>query len=70
VLGDAETALGLAQANWSVQKEPRDARLLLESVIAANKPDAAQPVLEFLEKNRLEDSRLRSLTANIKGVRL
>ena len=70
VLGDAETALGLAEANWSVQKEPRDASLLLESAIAANKPDAAQPVLEFLKKTRLEDSRLRSLAAILKGVRL
>lgn len=70
VLGDAETALGLAEANWSVQNEPRDARLLLESAIAANKPHAAQPVLEFLEKTRLEDSRLRPLTATLKGMRL
>jgi tetratricopeptide (TPR) repeat protein len=58
VLEDAETALKLATSNWAVQKEPRDARILLEAAIAAKKPNASLPVLKFLEQTHLEDFRL------------
>jgi tetratricopeptide (TPR) repeat protein len=67
VLKDAETALILARANWSVQKEPRDARLLLETAVAANAPDAAKSVLEFIAQSRLEDERLQGLVGLAKG---
>ncbi len=67
VLKDAETALNLATRNWAVQKEPRDARILLEAAIAAKKPDAALPVLKFMEKTRLEDARLTPLLEQAKG---
>jgi tetratricopeptide (TPR) repeat protein len=66
-LKDAETALKLATSNWTVQKEPRDARILLEAAIAAKKPDAALPVLKFMEKTRLEDARLTPLLEQAKG---
>lgn len=55
---DVQAALQLALANWAVQKEPRDARLVLEAAGAANDPDAAKPVLDFLARTRLEDARL------------
>lgn len=61
VLNDAESALKLATTNWAVQKEPRDARILLEAAITAKKPDAAIPVLKFMEQTRLEDARLEPL---------
>ncbi len=67
VLKAPEAALKLATSNWEVQKEPRDARILLESAIAANKPDAALPVLKFLEQTRLEDARLQPLVKLVKG---
>jgi tetratricopeptide (TPR) repeat protein len=67
VLEDAETALKLATSNWAVQKEPRDARILLEAAIAAKKPDAALPVLKFMEQTRLEDARLTPLLEQAKG---
>ena len=67
VLEDAEMALKLATSNWAVQKEPRDARILLEAAIAAKKPDAALPVLKFMEQTHLEDARLTPLLEQAKG---
>jgi Tfp pilus assembly protein PilF len=68
VLKDAQTALKLAISNWAVQKEPRDAWILLEAAIAAKKPDAALPVLKFMEITRLEDARLAPLLEKVKGL--
>jgi hypothetical protein len=45
-----------------VQREPADARIMLESALAAKDPLAAQSVLEFLRKNRVQDVRLIALT--------
>lgn len=56
--GNPPQALKLALANWSVQREPRDARILLEAARAAGQTHAAQPVLDFLNRTRLEDARL------------
>jgi tetratricopeptide (TPR) repeat protein len=47
-------ALELARRNWATQREPADARVLLEAALAASKPAAAQPVLEWLERTGLE----------------
>ena len=55
---DPARALALAQANWAVQREPADARLLLEAAAAAGRPEAAQPVHEFLRATGLVDRRL------------
>jgi tetratricopeptide (TPR) repeat protein len=63
LLGEPLAALALAQANWAVQKEPWDARLLLESALAAGKPKEAAPVLEWLKNHRVEDRRLAELAA-------
>ncbi|WP_119157098.1 hypothetical protein [Caldimonas tepidiphila] len=55
---DPPRALALAQANWAVQREPADARLLLEAAAAAGRPQAAQPVHDFLRETGLVDRRL------------
>jgi tetratricopeptide (TPR) repeat protein len=67
VLKDAKTALRLAINNWDVQKEPRDAYILLESSLAARQPGAALPVVKFIEQNHLEDARLQSLLKFLKS---
>lgn len=56
-------ALQLAKRNWAVQKEPWDARVLLDAALQAHDPIAAQPVLDWLQATRLEDSRLQDLAA-------
>lgn len=68
VLKDAQTALELAISNWAVQKEPRDARIVLEAAVAAKQPDVAIPVLKFMEQTRLEDARLAPLLERAKGL--
>ncbi|MEQ1529318.1 MAG: hypothetical protein ABL925_08375 [Methylococcales bacterium] len=57
-----EPALALAQQNWLVQREPRDARILLEAAIAAGKNKTqAQATLDFLAQATLQDVRLQVL---------
>ncbi len=65
LLHDAKQALPLAQTNWNVQREPADARILLESALAAGNRAAAQPVLDWLNRNHVEDFRLRQLAKQI-----
>ncbi|MBX3328884.1 MAG: hypothetical protein KF722_00670 [Nitrospira sp.] len=65
LLRDAQRALPLARANWSVQREPADARILLECALADRNRAAAQPVLDWLNRNHVEDFRLRQLAKQI-----
>lgn len=62
---DAQRALSLAQANWNVQREPADARILLESALASGNRAAAQPAIDWLKTNRVEDFRLQQLAKQI-----
>ncbi|MDY7575874.1 hypothetical protein [Actimicrobium sp. CCI2.3] len=66
--GDANKALDLALKNWTVQREPRDARIVLEAALAARKPVAAQPVLTWLTESRIEDGVLLALARQVAGV--
>jgi len=69
LLKQPEPALALAKLNWGVQHEPRDARILLESALAVGKSKPqAQPTLDFLIQNRLQDARLQPLVAQFGGV--
>ena len=63
LLGERERALTLARANWDVQKEPWDVRVLLAAAIAAAE---AAPALEHLERTKLEDPAIRTLAARLK----
>ncbi len=59
----ADRALELARANWDVQREPADARILLEAAIAASDAHAAAPVLAWIRDTGVEDKTLRALAA-------
>jgi tetratricopeptide (TPR) repeat protein len=63
LLKQPRDALRLAEANWAVQREPWDARVLLEAALAANAPSAARPALDWLGATHLEDSQLREIAA-------
>jgi hypothetical protein len=63
LLAKPDEALQLAKRNWAVQKEPWDARVLLEAALQAHDPLAARPVLDWLQATRLEDKRLQDLAA-------
>jgi thioredoxin-like negative regulator of GroEL len=69
LLGDRARALALARENWALQREPRDAGLLLEAAIAANDPAAARPAVEWLARSGYEDRRLRGLAAQLEAAR-
>jgi tetratricopeptide (TPR) repeat protein len=61
-----KTALALALANWDVQREPWDVRILLESALAAGDAKAAAPAVAFLDEHRLEDPRILALAAKVR----
>lgn len=67
VLGEAGRALELARANYALQREPADARVLLEAAVAAHDPAAAEPALRWLATNGVESTALRSLAARLNG---
>lgn len=62
---DPARALELARSNWAVQKEPADARVLLEAAVAAGRRDAAQPVLAWMAEHRVESVALARLAAKL-----
>jgi tetratricopeptide (TPR) repeat protein len=67
VLGDARRALPLASQNFTVQREPADARTLLEAALAAGQPAAADPALKWLESSGLDSLTLRALARQLKA---
>jgi tetratricopeptide (TPR) repeat protein len=66
VLKNPTQALTLAKANWLVQHEPTDAKILLTAAIAARQFEAAKPVLEWFNTTKLEDVRIAKLVAQVK----
>lgn len=62
---DPARALELARQNWARQRGPADARILLEAALAAAAPEAAEPVVEWIHANRIEDVALARLTAQL-----
>jgi predicted Zn-dependent protease len=60
-------ALELARENWQVQKEPLDARIALETAIAARQPKAVADVLTSIETTRLQGKKLSQLAAQLKA---
>lgn len=62
-----QAALALALANWQVQREPWDARLVLESALAAGDAQAARPVLAWLRQARWQDSQLQPLIRQLEA---
>ncbi len=67
--GDAPRALVLARANLEQdQREPADARVLLEAALAARSREAAAPVLQWLDANKVESVVLRTLAERIKAL--
>jgi hypothetical protein len=68
LLDQPAEALGFALKNWATQREPADARLVLEAALAAEQPAAAQPVLDWLRRSGLEDVRLERLRRQLAAL--
>lgn len=65
ILDDKPRALRLARENWNLQKEPADARLVLEAALAARATEEARPVLDWLAETGIEDVAIRSLVRRL-----
>ena len=63
--GEPAKALTLAKDNWSRQRTPQDARILLEAAFAANQPEAARPAIELLSAAGVGQA---ALTRSIAGA--
>lgn len=68
VQGQAERALALARDNYALQREPADARILLEAALAARQPAAAEPALRWLADSHIESVVLHGLAQKLKGT--
>lgn len=66
--GDRERALALAADNYRVQREPADARVLLEAALAARRPAAAAPALRWMAESGIESVVLQGLAAQLKAL--
>lgn len=65
LLQQPEQALELAQKNWQIQREPWDARMLLQAALQSGDRAAAQPVLDWLKSENLEDVQLEKLVKEL-----
>jgi hypothetical protein len=69
LLGDAPRALALARENYADQREPADARILLEAAVAAHQPAAAEPVLAWMASSGIESQVLSGLAKQFASAR-
>jgi tetratricopeptide (TPR) repeat protein len=67
IANDPTRALERAQANWALQHEFDDAQLLIDAADAAGKPQAAQPVMDWMAQRAIHIPALR-IPASIKAA--
>jgi tetratricopeptide (TPR) repeat protein len=68
--GQPATALKLAQENWDLlQREPSDARILIEAALAARDAAGAKAALDWLRSTGHEDVTIRQLAARLEALR-
>lgn len=65
VEGRPGPALALASRNYQLQKEPRDAQVLMRAALAAGQPQAAKPALDWLQSSGYEDPVLAALAQQL-----
>jgi hypothetical protein len=65
---DIGAALALAQANYEVQREPRDARILLEAALAAGQRAPAQKVEAWLKSSGFQGAPLIQQLAQLAAL--
>jgi len=63
--GNAVKALGLASKNYALQKEPRDAEILMRAALAARQPKDAQPAMDWLRNSGYQDPAFAQLAAQL-----
>jgi len=68
VLHQPQDALSIAESNWRVQREPADARILMEAALAAKRPSAAAPALGWYRENKVEDRAIAELARKLTAL--
>jgi tetratricopeptide (TPR) repeat protein len=68
LLDQPATALDLANSNWALQREPRDARILLEAALATHDRAAARSALALTAAISVQDAQLSRLAAQLRTV--
>ena len=63
--GEPSEALRLAKQNWTAQREPWDARIVLEAALAAQQPQAAAEVADWVARQGLEDVAIQALLTRL-----
>lgn len=63
---DKSQALTLMSKNWELQKEPVDARSLLQAALANKQPQAAHTVIAWVKQHQLEDPQINELINQLK----
>ena len=63
-----DEAVTLARDNWDVQKEPLDARILLEAAVAARQPKAARDIVSWVSTHQLQSEKLVQLLAQVRDL--
>jgi riboflavin biosynthesis pyrimidine reductase len=63
---DPAAAVRLAKANWAVQKEPADLRILADCALASGDVEAARLVRDWLRSSRIEDRRVAATAARLR----
>ena len=64
---NAKKALALASANYTAQKEPRDAEILMRAAMSAGKGEAARPALAWWRASSYEDPHISDLATQLVG---
>lgn len=62
---NAAKALTLASANYNIQKEPRDAEILMRAALAAKQAKTAQVAMDWLRSSRYQDPAFVTLAAQL-----
>ena len=63
--GNAAKALALAAKNYAVQKEPRDAEVLMRAALAARQPKDAQAAVDWLRSSGYQDLGMAQLATQL-----
>ena len=66
--GQPVPALALARDNFAEQREPADARVLLEAALAARQPASAAPALQWMRESGIKSVVLQTLADQIKAL--
>jgi tetratricopeptide (TPR) repeat protein len=62
-----ESGLTLSIDNWKLQNELPDAVLFIEAALLVNKPMAAKPVIDWVNKTGIKDQELAALIVKLKA---